>query len=82
MLIFTAVVQILAVLDAVCEHWAHLLNLIYVPLLMYKIVKLMDTKQAKLANSFFPMIAAILTIVGLYLHLVAFIVANKEKTVQ
>lgn len=43
-LVFTGVVQVLALLDAVCGDAVHLLNLIYVPMLMYQVVKIMDTK--------------------------------------
>lgn len=82
MLVFTGVVEVMALMDAVAVHTAHLMNLIYVPLLFYMIVKIMDTKQAKLARSFFPIIAAILTAIGLYVHLAAHVVASKHAVVQ
>mmetsp|Transcript_9694 Transcript_9694/g.13241 ORF Transcript_9694/g.13241 Transcript_9694/m.13241 type:complete len:139 (-) Transcript_9694:403-819(-) len=82
MLVFVGVIEVMALMDAVAVHTAHLMNLLYVPLLFYMIVKIMDTKQAKLASSFFPIIAGILTLIGLYIHLAAHVVASKDAVVE
>ena len=76
MLVFTCVVQILSIMDAFAENWAHFINLVYIPMLMYMIVKMMDTKQAKLVNSFFPFVAFLITIAGIYIHLTAHVVTS------
>lgn len=77
MLVFTGVVQLLSIMDAAVVDYVHLLNLLYIPVTMYQIVKMMDTKQAKLANSFFPLIASVLTIAAIYMHLTAHLVASQ-----
>lgn len=40
----------------------------------------MDTKQARLANSLFPLVAFVLTIASIYVYLAAYIVASKDPS--
>ena len=73
---FTLLVSVMSVMDAIAINTVHLTNLIYIPLVMYQVVKIMDTKQARLANSFFPILSLVFTIVGIYIFLVANVVAS------
>ena len=78
MLVFTALLQLMSVMDACAVDSVHLLNLIYLPLVIFQVVKIMDTKQAKLANSFFLYVAFLFTLAGLYIHLSAHVIASKS----
>lgn len=40
----------------------------------------MDTKQARLANSLFPLVAFVLTIASIYVHLAAYIFVSKDPS--
>ena len=44
MIVFTILLQVMSLMDAVAIQTVHLINLIYVPFVMYKVVKIMDTK--------------------------------------
>ena len=79
---FTLLVCLMSVMDAVAINFVHLCNLVYLPLVMYLFVKIMDTKQARLANSFFPLIVVIFTCVELYIYLAAHVVANTNQVVE
>ena len=64
-------------MDALSADKIHLLNLIYIPLILYQVVKIMDNKQVKLANSFFPYIVIIFTAAGIYLNVAANVIVSK-----
>ena len=42
----------------------------------------MDTKQARLANSFFPIISLFFTVFAIYVFLAANVVASKDAVVE
>ncbi len=44
MIVFTILLQVMSLMDAFAIQTVHLINLIYVPFVMYKVVKIMDTK--------------------------------------
>jgi len=72
----------MSIMDAFSADKIHLLNLIYVPLILYQVVKIMDNKQAKLANSFFPYVVIVFTAIGIYVNLAASVVVSKSSTVE
>ena len=79
MIVFTAAIEVTAVMNAVgIGHCAYLMNLIYIPITIYMIVKIMDTKRDKLVSSCFPLMVIILTGIGLYVHIAAHVVANQH----
>lgn len=75
---FTLLVSLMSVMDAIAVNTVHLTNLIYIPLVMYQVVKIMDTKQARLANSFFPLLSLFFTLAAIYVFLAANVVASKD----
>ena len=79
---FTLLVCLMSVMDAIAISSVHLCNLTYLPLVMYLFVKIMDTKQARLANSFFPLIVMIFTVVELYIYLAMHVVANTNTVAE
>ena len=78
---FTLLVSVMSIMDAIAVNAVHLTNLVYIPLVMYQVVKIMDTKQARLANSFFPILSLFFTIAAIYIFLAANVVANKDTVV-
>ena len=70
MIVFTMLIAVMSILDAIAVDSVNLFNLLYVPFIIYIFTAVMDTKQIKLANSFFPAIAIFGTILAIYLHLV------------
>ena len=78
---FTLLVSVMSILDAMAVNTVHLTNLIYIPLVLYQVVKIMDTKQARLANSFFPILALFFTIFAIYVFLAANVVASQDTAV-
>ena len=78
---FTLLVSVMSILDAMAVNTVHLTNLIYIPLVLYQVVKIMDTKQARLANSFFPILALFYTIFAIYVFLAANVVASQDTAV-
>ena len=42
----------------------------------------MDTKQARLANSFFPILSLVFTLAAIYVFLAAYVVASKDSVVE
>ena len=82
MVMFTLLVSVMSIMDACATETVHLVNLIYIPFVMYQVVKIMDTKQARLANSFFPIIATVFTILAIYIYMAAYVVASKDQVVE
>ena len=83
LIMFTLMVCLMSVMDALAEGKIHyLFNLINVPLVLYSVVKIMDTKQPRLAASFFPYIAVAFTCAAIYVNLAAYVVASKGKVVD
>ena len=81
MILFTLLVQGDALICAYYENTAHLLNLIYAPMLLYMIFRLEGIQQKNLRNSLFPAIAVVFTIAGIYLQLNAHILASQHAIV-
>ena len=75
---FALLVSLMSVMDAIAVNSIHLVNLIYIPLVMYQVVKIMDTKQARLANSFFPLMSLLFTLAAIYVFLAANVVASND----
>ena len=44
MVMFTLLVALMSIMDAFSENFVHLSNLVYIPLILYQVVKIMDTK--------------------------------------
>lgn len=44
MIVFTMLLQVMSLMDALSVQAVHLINIIYVPFVMYKVVKIMDSK--------------------------------------
>ena len=79
---FTLLGALMSIMDALAVNSMHLLNLVNVPIVLYQVVKIMDTKQPRLANSLFPLITFVLTIFQIYIYLAANIVASKDTVVE
>lgn len=69
MIIFSLLVMVMSVLDAIALDTIHLLNLLYMPIVLYLFTRIMDTRQMKLANSFFPFFAIFGTTLAIYIYL-------------
>ena len=72
----------MGVMDAISLDPIHLINLIYLPLVLYKVIKIMDTNQAKLANSLFSALTIFFTILGIYVYLTGHVVASKDAQIE
>ena len=59
MIVFTILVSVMNLLDAVAVDPIYAINLLYVPFVLYMFTAVMDTKQSKLASSFFPTVVII-----------------------
>jgi len=81
-IMFTLLVCLMSVMDACAISPVYLCNLAYLPLVMYMFVKIMDTKQARLANSFFPLVVVIFTALELYIYMATHVVANTNAVVE
>ena len=81
-IVFTILVSLMNVLDAFAVSMVYLINLIYIPMVMFLFVRIMDNKQARLANSFFPLIVIILSAFALYVYLAATVVAFNDLEVE
>ena len=77
MVVFTMLVTVMTVLDAIAVDSVHLFNLLYLPYVVYLFTAIMDTKQSKLANSFFPAIAIFGSTLAIYLYLLTQVVAKQ-----
>ena len=82
LIMFTLQVELMSLLDACSSDKIYLLNLIYVPLILYQVVKIMDNKQVKLANSFFPYVVIVFTAIGIYVNLAANVVVSKSSQIE
>ena len=71
-------VSLMSVMDALALDSIHSINLFNVPIVLYQVVKIMDTKQARLANSLFPLVTFVFTCIVIYIYLAAYIVASKD----
>ena len=75
MIIFTLLISTMSILDAIAVDSVHLFNLLYLPIMLYLFTAIMDTKQAKLANSFFPAFAIFGSALAIYIYMVTALVA-------
>lgn len=80
-IVFTGLVSLMNVLDTFAVHAIYAVNLIYVPMIMFLFVRIMDTKQARLANSFFPLVVVVFTAIALYVYLATTVVAYNDMEV-
>ena len=69
----------MSILDAIAVDSVHLWNLLYLPCMLYLFTAIMDTKQAKLAASFFPMFAVVFSVLAIYIYLLAQVLAITNK---
>ena len=79
---FTLLVSLMSIMDAIAVSTVHLMNLIYIPLVLYQVVKIMDQKQARLANSFFPIMTLLYTSAAIYVFLAANVVVSQDAKVE
>ena len=78
LVVFTMLVSLMSVMDALALDSIHSINLFNIPIVLYQVVKIMDTKQARLANSLFPLVTFVFTCIVIYIYLAAYIVACKD----
>ena len=69
MIVFTILVSIMNLLDAIAVDPIYAINLIYVPFVLYMFTAVMDTKQSKLVSSFFPIIVIMGSIAAIAFYL-------------
>lgn len=69
MIIFTLLISSMSILDAIAVDSVHLFNLLYIPCMLYLFTAIMDTKQAKLAGSFFPTFSIAFSTLAIYVYL-------------
>jgi len=79
MIVFTLLVSVMTVLDAIAVNSVHLFNLLYLPLIVYLFTSIMDTKQSKLANSCFPAVAVFGSTLAIYLYLLTQVLAKQHS---
>ena len=69
MLIFSSMIAIANLLDAITFNWLYLLNLTYIIFILYVFQRLMEEKQQKLANSYLAGIVIFFSIFFIVLYL-------------
>ena len=79
MIVFTILIMVMTVLDAIAVDVVHLFNFLYVFLVVYLFTAIMDTKQSKLANSCFPAIAIFGSTLAIYLYLLTQVIAKQDS---
>ena len=68
-IVFSMLVSVLNILDAIAVDPIYAANLLYVPFVLYMFTAIMDTKHTKLVNSFFPTIVVIGSIAAIAFYL-------------
>jgi hypothetical protein len=67
-LVYSAMISFTSIVDSIAYGKEHLINLMYLPFVLYLFNRLMDEKAEKLANSWLPLIVVFMTVVALAIY--------------
>ena len=68
-LVYSAMIVFTSIVDSIAYGKEHLINLIYLPFVLYLFNRLMDEKAEKLAKSWLPLIVVLMTSLSLAIYL-------------
>jgi hypothetical protein len=68
-LVYTAMIVFTSIVDSIAYGKEHLINLTYLPFVLYLFNRLMDEKADKLARSWLPFFVVLMTILSLAIYL-------------